>query len=103
MKTSENSREIDLVLKTFRKPILSPNFYNINTGIKFHSLLIDNIPWKGKRNLKQIASELDVAVSAVSTVSKALRDSAEISRDIREKIKAFWNYTALCVSNNFFW
>lgn len=47
---------------------------------------------KPKLTLKQIARELDVAVS---TVSKALRDSDEISVDTRQKIKAFaklYNY-----------
>ncbi len=47
---------------------------------------------KPKLTLKQIARELDVAVS---TVSKALRDSEEISEDTRQKIKAFaklYNY-----------
>lgn len=45
-----------------------------------------------KLTLKQIAKELDVSVS---TVSKALRDSTEISEETREKIKAFaklYNY-----------
>lgn len=47
---------------------------------------------KRKLTLKQIARELDVSVS---TVSKALRDSVEISEDTRNKIKAFaklYNY-----------
>lgn len=47
---------------------------------------------KRKLTLKHIASELDVSIS---TVSKALRDSIEISEDTREKIKAFaklYNY-----------
>jgi len=47
---------------------------------------------KRKLTLKQIARELDVSVS---TVSKALRDSVEISEDTRQKIKAFaklYNY-----------
>ncbi len=47
---------------------------------------------KKKITLKQIARELDVSVS---TVSKALRDSIEISEDTRQKIKAFaklYNY-----------
>lgn len=42
--------------------------------------------------LKQIAKELDVSVS---TVSKALKDSKEISKDTREKVQAFaklYNY-----------
>lgn len=47
---------------------------------------------KPKLTLKQIARELDVSVS---TVSKALRDSVEISEETRLKIKAFaklYNY-----------
>ena len=47
---------------------------------------------KRKVTLKQIAKELDVSVS---TVSKALRDSAEISKDTRDKVQAFaklYNY-----------
>ncbi|MGB8705362.1 MAG: LacI family DNA-binding transcriptional regulator [Gillisia sp.] len=47
---------------------------------------------KKKLTLKQIARELDVSVS---TVSKALRDSVEISEETRKKIKAFaklYNY-----------
>lgn len=47
---------------------------------------------KPKLTLKQIARELDVSVS---TVSKALRDSVEISEETRQKIKAFaklYNY-----------
>ena len=47
---------------------------------------------KPKLTLKQIARELDVSVS---TVSKALRDSAEISEETRSKVKAFaklYNY-----------
>jgi len=47
---------------------------------------------KPKLTLKQIARELDVSIS---TVSKALRDSPEISDDTRQKIQAFaklYNY-----------
>lgn len=47
---------------------------------------------KRKLTLKAIAKELDVSIS---TVSKALRDSSEISEDTRQKIKAFaklYNY-----------
>lgn len=47
---------------------------------------------KQKITLKQIARELDVSIS---TVSKALRDSVEISEDTKEKVKAFaklYNY-----------
>ena len=41
---------------------------------------------KRKNTLKQIAKELDVSIS---TVSKALKDSHEISEDTKQKIKAF--------------
>ncbi len=47
---------------------------------------------KRKVTLKQIARELDVSIS---TVSKALRDSKEISEDTRQKVQAFaklYNY-----------
>ncbi|WP_459210963.1 LacI family DNA-binding transcriptional regulator [Aquimarina rhabdastrellae] len=47
---------------------------------------------KQKITLKHIAKELDVSVS---TVSKALKDSVEISLDTRQKVKAFaklYNY-----------
>jgi len=47
---------------------------------------------KRKITLKQIARELDVSIS---TVSKALRDSLEISKETREKVQAFakfYNY-----------
>ncbi len=47
---------------------------------------------KKKLTLKQIARELEVSVS---TVSKALRNSKEISKDTRDKIQAFaklYNY-----------
>ena len=47
---------------------------------------------KKKITLKQIAKELDVSIS---TVSKALRNSIEISEDTRQKVQAFaklYNY-----------
>lgn len=47
---------------------------------------------KRKVTLKQIARELDVSIS---TVSKSLRNSSEISEDTRQKVKAFaklYNY-----------
>jgi len=47
---------------------------------------------KRKITLKQIARELDVSIS---TVSKALKDSPEISADTKEKVQAFaklYNY-----------
>ncbi|MBT8209578.1 MAG: LacI family transcriptional regulator [Eudoraea sp.] len=47
---------------------------------------------KRKITLKDIARELDVSIS---TVSKALKNSAEISRDTKEKVQAFaklYNY-----------
>ena len=54
--------------------------------------IFDDLIMKRKLTLKAIAKELDVSIS---TVSKALRDSAEISEDTRQKIKAFaklYNY-----------
>jgi LacI family transcriptional regulator len=56
--------------------------------------LIDKIfiQMKRKITLKNIAKELDISIS---TVSKSLRDSHEISEDTREKVKAFaklYNY-----------
>ena len=45
-----------------------------------------------KVTLKQIAKELDVSIS---TVSKSLKDSHEISEDTRQKVQAFaklYNY-----------
>lgn len=50
------------------------------------------IQMKRKVTLKQIAKELDVSIS---TVSKSLKDSPEISEDTRQKVQAFaklYNY-----------
>ncbi len=44
---------------------------------------------KPRITLKKIAKEFEVSIS---TVSKALKDSHEISEDMRQKIKAFANY-----------
>ena len=44
---------------------------------------------KKKITLKNIASEFGVSIS---TVSKALKDSPEISAEVRERIQAFANY-----------
>ena len=47
---------------------------------------------KRKVTLKQIAKELDVSIS---TVSKSLKDSPEISEDTKQKVQAFakmYNY-----------
>ena len=46
-------------------------------------------PMKQKITLKKIAKEFDVSIS---TVSKALKDSHEISVEMKEKIQAFANY-----------
>ena len=54
---------------------------------------------KRKVTLKQIAKELDVSIS---TVSKSLKNSLEISEDTRQKIQAFaklYNYKP----NNIVW
>ena len=44
---------------------------------------------KAKITLKKIAKEFDVSIS---TVSKALKDSHEISEEVKERIKAFAEY-----------
>lgn len=44
---------------------------------------------KQRITLKKIAKEFDVSIS---TVSKALKDSPEIGKDLKEKIKAFATY-----------
>lgn len=44
---------------------------------------------KSKITLKKIAKEFDVSIS---TVSKALKNSHEISEDLRDRIQAFANY-----------
>ena len=54
--------------------------------------IITALKMKRKVTLKQIAKELDVSIS---TVSKSLRDSPEISEDTRLKVQAFaklYNY-----------
>ncbi|SDZ91608.1 LacI family transcriptional regulator [Psychroflexus halocasei] len=54
--------------------------------------IIENLSMKQKPTLKIIAKELDVSIS---TVSKALRDSKEISEETKQKVKAFaklYNY-----------
>ena len=65
--------------------------------MKINFIFIVNIKFtpitmKRKVTLKQIAKELDVSIS---TVSKSLRDSPEISEDTRLKVQAFaklYNY-----------
>ncbi len=64
------------------------------TDYQFRSIFIAGKEkfMKRKVTLKQIAKELDVSIG---TVSKALRNSKEISEDTREKIQAFaklYNY-----------
>jgi len=58
-----------------------------------HRTKIQNTnPLKAKITLKDIAKELEVSIS---TVSKALKNSEEISRDTKEKVQAFaklYNY-----------
>jgi LacI family transcriptional regulator len=57
--------------------------------LKYYSI---SIKMKRKVTLKQIAKELDVSIS---TVSKSLRNSPEISEDTRQKVQAFaklYNY-----------
>jgi len=65
---------------------------NLIINFRQDLLLLYIILMKKKITLKQIARELDVSIS---TVSKALRNSIEISEDTREKVQAFaklYNY-----------
>jgi len=83
------------VLKTFS------DFYYFKTKIEriknniylYSEICIYHIyKMKRKVTLKQIAKELDVSIS---TVSKSLRNSLEISEDTRQKVQAFaklYNY-----------
>jgi LacI family transcriptional regulator len=82
------------VLKTFRInyifklkiPILKNKIY------LYSKIIIYPKNMKRKVTLKQIAKELDVSIS---TVSKSLKDSPEISEDTRLKVQAFaklYNY-----------
>lgn len=71
-------------------------WYNCHTRKLNLSLFkIQNLPiskMRRKVTLKQIARELDVSIS---TVSKSLRNSLEISEDTRQKVQAFaklYNY-----------
>lgn len=63
------------------------------TAIKTYEFhIFDSKIMKRKVTLKHIAKELDVSIS---TVSKALRNSVEISEDTKEKVQAFaklYNY-----------
>ncbi len=59
---------------------------------KFCNKTNEYLSMKRKVTLKQIARELDVSIS---TVSKSLRNSSEISEDTRQKVQAFaklYNY-----------
>lgn len=92
------------MLKRFRKRFRVENFLkfilkslkNCHTKkyilslFKIHNFTLFTM--KRKVTLKQIAKELDVSIS---TVSKSLRNSLEISEDTRQKVQAFaklYNY-----------
>jgi len=91
----ETVTENVFVLKTFMKMHIFFAKIDINKNkIYLYSentiYLISDM--KRKVTLKQIAKELDVSIS---TVSKSLRDSPEISEDTRQKVQAFaklYNY-----------
>jgi LacI family transcriptional regulator len=83
-----------------RKRFRVENFYKISyfkgfiaINKKYFYLYFENVKlMKRKVTLKQIAKELDVSIS---TVSKSLRNSPEISEDTRQKVQAFaklYNY-----------
>ena len=68
------------------------NIFNIFYVKADPDQLLIKITLKRKITLKDIARELDVSIS---TVSKALKNSVEISRDTKEKVQAFarlYNY-----------
>lgn len=83
------------MLKTFRKHHkIKDKIDRLKNLSYLYSQLnsIQKIDMKRKVTLKQIAKELDVSIS---TVSKSLRDSPEISEDTRQKVQAFaklYNY-----------
>ena len=62
--------------------------YCVTSGLVYVFIL----DMRRKVTLKDIARELDVSIS---TVSKALKNSTEISRDTREKIQASATMMAL--------
>lgn len=95
MSLCETIAENVFVLTTFLKTQVLTMEIDINQ-IKIYlyseNNIIPHFNMKRKVTLKQIAKELDVSIS---TVSKALRDSTEISEDTRLKVKAFaklYNY-----------
>ena len=79
--------------------LVKPNYFSTknrdNENKMYHYFIIDfyqNPIMRKKITLKQIAKELDVSIS---TVSKALKNSVEISEDTKLKIQAFaklYNY-----------
>jgi LacI family transcriptional regulator len=67
-------------------------FYRNKNYLYSENNIYPFIVMKRKVTLKQIAKELDVSIS---TVSKSLKDSPEISEDTRQKVRAFaklYNY-----------
>jgi LacI family transcriptional regulator len=82
------------VLKTFGNTHIFKGKISIfeNKIYLYSQINFYQISMKRKVTLKQIAKELDVSIS---TVSKSLRDSPEISEDTRQKVQAFaklYNY-----------
>ena len=70
----------------------SVRYSSVFCFVYFGSYLFNFITLKPKITLKDIARELEVSIS---TVSKALKNSEEISRDTKEKVQAFarlYNY-----------
>lgn len=83
------------MLKTFIKVLIFKAKIDINKNKNYlysENNIYHIFSMKRKVTLKQIAKELDVSIS---TVSKSLRNSAEISEDTRQKVQAFaklYNY-----------
>lgn len=94
MNDFETPTENVFVLKTFLNIQIFKGKISIygNKIYLYLKIIFIRFLMKRKVTLKQIAKELDVSIS---TVSKSLRDSPEISEDTRQKVQAFaklYNY-----------
>lgn len=83
---------VDKFTHISKRILQKSGFNNFNFTFRSNPYFIFSTQMKRKITLKQIAKELDVSIS---TVSKSLRDSPEISEDTRLKVQAFarlYNY-----------
>jgi LacI family transcriptional regulator len=86
------NRDENLINRILKEPdfvtnnkLLTRRSINILINLAFET----NCKMKQKITLKKIAKEFDVSIS---TVSKALKDSHEISEEVKDRIKAFADY-----------